>query len=154
MNQKYIAMNKEGKREIIEVVIAWLAIIGAIWFMFCFSACSSTREIEKVYVHDTLRTTNVRVDSVDRWHTHYEYLLGDTCFIRDTFFVTRWRVETKTDTLIDHITDTKTDTRIEERKVYVWWPCLVCLGLLLIGLLLFVGWRLWEFSDRRDSLEE
>lgn len=108
-----------------------------IYFIFlllvsiCVCSCKSTQNIDKVYVHDTITTTKIVHDSVDRWRTHYEYLKGDTMYYIDTIYYARWK--TKTDTLIDvvHDIEIKTEEKIVERVKYVWWPA-IAIGFLSI----------------------
>lgn len=62
-----------------------LAIIAA-----CFVSCRSVRTIsvdKPIYIHDTLHTESVRVDSVEvtKWHT--EYMQGDTVRLIDSVYI-------------------------------------------------------------------
>lgn len=56
----------------------------------CFASCRSVRTIavdKPVYIHDTLHTESVRVDSVEvtKWHT--EYMQGDTVRLIDSVYI-------------------------------------------------------------------
>lgn len=56
----------------------------------CFASCRSVRTItvdKPIYIHDTLHTESVRVDSVEvtKWHT--EYMQGDTVRLVDSVFI-------------------------------------------------------------------
>lgn len=100
--------------------------------MAVLAGCRSTHDIERVYVHDTLYATLVQYDSVDRWHTHYEYLKGDTILIRDSFYLYKWKVQHDT---LNHVDIEYKDVEKEvlvEKKRYVWWPgavvALLCMG--------------------------
>ena len=56
----------------------------------CSASCRSVRTIaidKPVYIHDTLHTESVRVDSVavTKWHT--EYMQGDTVRLIDSIYI-------------------------------------------------------------------
>lgn len=56
----------------------------------CFASCRSVRAItadKPIYIHDTLHTESVRVDSVEitKWHT--EYMHGDTVRLIDSVYI-------------------------------------------------------------------
>ena len=62
-----------------------IAIIAA-----CSASCRSVRTIaveKPIYIHDTLHTESVRVDSVEvtKWHT--EYMQGDTVRLIDSVYI-------------------------------------------------------------------
>lgn len=62
-----------------------IAIIAA-----CLASCRSVRTIaveKPIYIHDTLHTESVRVDSVEvtKWHT--EYMQGDTVRLVDSVYI-------------------------------------------------------------------
>lgn len=97
--------------------------------------CSSTKEVEHVYHHDTVYHNSVVHDSVDRWHTHYEYLRGDTLHMIDTFYRDRWHVahDTAYKTVVD--VQTREVEKVIEKKV--WWPLWVAIGL-IVGFVAFV----------------
>lgn len=62
-----------------------IAIIAA-----CLASCRSVRTIavdKPIYIHDTLHTERVRVDSVEvtKWHT--EYMQGDTVRLVDSVYI-------------------------------------------------------------------
>ena len=97
--------------------------------------CSSTKEVEHVYHHDTVYSNSVVHDSVDRWHTHYEYLRGDTLHVIDTFYRDRWHIahDTAYKTVVD--VQTRDVEKIVEKKV--WWPLWVAIGL-VVGFVVFV----------------
>lgn len=62
-----------------------IAIIAA-----CSASCRSVRTIavdKPIYIHDTLHTESVRVDSVEvtKWHT--EYMQGDTLRLVDSIYI-------------------------------------------------------------------
>ena len=99
--------------------------------------CSSTKEVEHVYHHDTVYSNSVVHDSVDRWHTHYEYLRGDTLHVIDTFWRDRWHVAH--DTAYKTVVDVQTNEveKIVEKKVPVWWPLWVAIGL-VVGFVAFI----------------
>lgn len=94
--------------------------------------CSSTKEVEHVYHHDTVYSNSVVHDSVDRWHTHYEYLRGDTLHVIDTFWHDRWHVahDTAYKTVVD-VQNVEVE-KIVEKKVYVLWPLWVTLGIVAV----------------------
>ena len=65
--------------------ILLIAIIAA-----CSVSCRSVRTFtvdKPIYIHDTLHTESVRVDSVEvtKWHT--EYMQGDTVRLVDSVFI-------------------------------------------------------------------
>lgn len=94
--------------------------------------CSSTKEVEHIYHHDTVYSNSVVHDSVDRWHTHYEYLRGDTLHMIDTFYRDRWHVahDTAYKTVVD--VQTRDVEKVVEKKVYIWWPLWVALGIVAV----------------------
>lgn len=62
-----------------------IAIIAA-----CSASCRSVRTIaveKPIYIHDTLHTESVRVDSVEvtKWHT--EFMKGDTVRLIDSVYI-------------------------------------------------------------------
>lgn len=103
--------------------------------------CASTDHIRETtkMVHDTVYSNSVVHDSVDRWHTHYEYLRGDTLHVIDTFYRDRWHIahDTAYKTVVD-VQNVEVE-KIVEKKVYVWWPCWVVLvGLGLVSLYVYM----------------
>ena len=100
------------------------------------SSCHQPKEVVRIdYQHDTITKIERLVDSVDRWHTHYEYLQGDTIRLVDTFYLAKWH--THTDTL--HVTDTRykeIDKPVEVVKYRV--PLWCWLSLLAILAVIFV----------------
>lgn len=79
------------------------------FFFICIvlSVCllSGCRHVEYVAVPEVryVHSTDTVHDSIDRWHTHYEYLKGDTLHSIDTFYRDRWHWERSTDTLTEFI---------------------------------------------------
>lgn len=118
---------KKVIKEYWQLVVAVAVICFAIMLMCC--SCSSTKEAEHVYHHDTVYNNSVVHDSVDRWHTHYEFIKGDTLHMIDTFYRDRWHVAH--DTAYKAVVDVQTNEveKVVEKKVYVWWPCWVVLGI-------------------------
>ena len=94
--------------------------------------CSSTKEVEHIYHHDTVYSNSVVHDSVDRWHTHYEFVKGDTLHVIDTFFRDRWHVahDTAYKTVVD-VQNVEVE-KVIEKKVYVLWPLWVALGIVAV----------------------
>lgn len=96
--------------------------------------CASTDHIRETtkMVHDTVYSNSVVHDSVDRWHTHYEYLRGDTLHVIDTFYRDRWHVahDTAYKTVVD--VQTRDVEKVVEKKVYVWWPLWVAIGIVAV----------------------
>lgn len=105
------------------------------------------------YVHDTTKTTEVRVDSVDR-------LVEITVYVDSNGVVHEKEVERLTRYIYDlkdaynsyeHVLneriaelkselESKEETKIVEKKVYVWWPLWVAVGLIVaavVGVLVF-----------------
>lgn len=73
-------------------------------FLSCVLLCAGCRHVQYVAVpsvHTEYRDSIVH-DSVDRWHTHYEFLRGDTLHLIDTFYRDRL--------LTIHVTDSIHDT--------------------------------------------
>ena len=73
-------------------------------FLSCVLLCAGCRHVQYVAVpsvHTEYRDSIVH-DSVDRWHTHYEFLRGDTLHLIDTFYRDRL--------LTIHVTDSIRDT--------------------------------------------
>lgn len=124
---------KRAIKEYWQLAVALLVIVITIFVMCC--SCSTPREIEHVYHHDTVYSNSVVHDSVDRWHTHYEYLRGDTLHMIDTFYRDRWHIahDTAYKTVVD--VQTREVEKVVEKKVYVWWPCWVVLGIAVLSLI-------------------
>lgn len=109
------------------------------------TSCKTADPITKTeIVHDTTYIVDHRVDSVDRWHTHYEVIEGATKYVYDTFYYDRWH--TKTDTII------KDNVVYQDREVvkvqyktpfYVWPIAGVGLLVIIIGIFFLVRyfWR-------------
>ena len=135
-------------KEYWQLAVALLVIVITILVMCC--SCSTPREIEHVYHHDTVYSNSVVHDSVDRWHTHYEFVKGDTLHMIDTFYRDRWHVahDTAYKTVVDM--QTQEVEKVVEKKVYVWWPCWVVLGIAaLLGL-----WWLVEHGFNKLARKE
>lgn len=94
--------------------------------------CSSTKDVEHIYHHDTVYSNSVVHDSVDRWHTHYEFVKGDTLHMIDTFWRDRWHVahDTAYKTVVD--VQTQEVVKVEVQKKYIWWPLWVALGIVAV----------------------
>jgi len=118
-------------KEYWQLAVALLVIVITILVMCC--SCSTPREIEHVYHHDTVYSNSVVHDSVDRWHTHYELVKGDTLHMIDTFYRDRWHIahDTAYKTVVD--VQTRDVEKVVEKKVYVWWPSLIIIVLCVAG---------------------
>ena len=129
-------------KEYWQLAVAVIVIAVAILVMCC--SCTSTKEVEHIYHHDTVYQNSVVHDSVDRWHTHYEFIKGDTLHMIDTFYRDRWHVahDTAYKTVVD--VQTRDVEKVVEKKVYVWWPLWVVLGLFVAGVV-------WWLIDRRKN---
>ena len=126
--------------------------------LFPLLSCKGTQKIEYVtkteyvhdtatkleYIHDTTKTTEVRVDSVDR-------LVEITVYVDSNGVVHEREVERLTRYIYDlkdaynsyeHVLqeriaelkqelESKEETKIVEKKVYVWWPLWVAIGLIV-----------------------
>lgn len=112
--------------------------------------CASTKEVEHVYHHDTVYSNSVVHDSVDRWHTHYEYLRGDTLHMIDTFYRDRWHIahDTAYKTVVD--VQTQEVVKIEVQKKYIWWPLWVALGIVAV----IVGGCFWLNHELNKMAKE
>ena len=112
--------------------------------------CSSTKEVEHVYHHDTVYSNSVVHDSVDRWHTHYEFVKGDTLHMIDTFWRDRWHVahDTAYKTVVD--VQTRDVEKIVEKKVYVLWPLWVAIGIVAV----IVGGCFWLNHELNKMAKE
>ena len=144
---------KKFLKEYWELLMALIVIVGTIMFMCC--GCKGTKEVEHVYHHDTVYSNSVVHDSVDRWHTHYEFIKGDTLHMIDTFYRDRWHIahDTAYKTVVD--VQTRDVEKVVEKKVYVWWPLWVALGL-AGGLALVLAWWHWwcNKQDAKESAED
>ena len=87
-------MKRRGKRYRTERLqtIAGYALIALLLAMLVVltASCRSVRTItvdKPIYIHDTLHTESVRVDSVEvtKWHT--EYMQGDTVRLIDSVYI-------------------------------------------------------------------
>ena len=96
----------------------WLVALAVL----VLAGCKGTTRIEKEYIHDTTRVVDVRVDSVDRWHAHYEYLKGETVMVLDTFYyaVHHYHHDTVQKKTVEY--RDRDVERIKEKKMYVWKP--------------------------------
>lgn len=141
---------KKAIKEYWQLAVALLVIAVAILFMCC--SCSSTKEVEHIYHHDTVYNNSVVHDSVDRWHTHYEYLRGDTLHMIDTFYRDRWHIahDTAYKTVVD--VQTRVVEKIVEKKVYVWWPLWVALSIVAVIVLLCVS--LHQYLNKLEKREQ
>lgn len=131
-------------KEYWQLAVALLVIAFAILVMCCgCKAPDHIRESTKM-VHDTVYCNSVVHDSVDRWHTHYEFIKGDTLHMIDTFYRDRWHVahDTAYKTVVD--VQTRDVEKVVKKKVYVWWPCWVVLGLVMAGVV-------WWLIERRKN---
>lgn len=99
------------------------------------AGCKTQKSVSIEYRHDTAYMTQYKVDSVDRWHTHYEYVKGDTISIIDSIYI--YRYLRTTDTAYKYKTITKTDTKevVKVENVYVWKPFFVVFMLFLLVVL-------------------
>lgn len=71
----------------------------------CVLLCAGCRHVQYVAV-PSVRTEyrdSLVHDSVDRWHTHYEFLRGDTLHLVDTFYRDRLLTIRVTDSLHDTV---------------------------------------------------
>lgn len=126
---------KKFIKEYWELLLTLIVVVGTIMFMCC--GCRGAKEVEHIYHHDTVYSNSVVHDSVDRWHTHYEYLRGDTLHMIDTFYRDRWHIAHDTAYKTEVEVQTKEVEKVVEKKVYVWWPCWIVFG---IGAFLGLWW--------------
>lgn len=73
--------------------------------LFLLCLCAGCRHVQYVAVpsvHTQYRDSIVH-DSVDRWHTHYEFLRGDTLLLVDTFYRDRLLTIRVTDSIHDTV---------------------------------------------------
>lgn len=132
---------KEETKDKLMAAFAWFAVLLAIVAMCLpLGGCSAPREIEKVYITDTLYQNKVVHDSVDRWHTHYEVIEGSTKYVYDTFYTDRWHLNTDTVYKTNVVTETATKVVEVEKKVYVWWPCIVVI-VIIIGSIIYIWYK-------------
>lgn len=87
-------MKRRGKRyrtERLQTIAGYALIALLLAMLVAFTAsCRSVRTIavdKPIYIHDTLHTESVRVDSVEvtKWHT--EYMQGDTVRLIDSVYI-------------------------------------------------------------------
>lgn len=105
-----------------------------------------------VPVHDTVYRNLVQHDSIytDRWHTHYEYLKGDTLHLIDTFYTDRWRSKEVHDTAyVSHDVPVPYEVKVEVEKKLNWWQRMTMwLGTIAIVAGVAIGaykiYRLWR----------
>lgn len=101
-----------------------------------------------VPVHDTVYQNTVQHDSIftDRWHTHYEYIKGDTLLLIDTFYTDRWRSKEVHDTTyISNDVPVPYEVKVEVEKKLNWWQKLTMwLGsIAIVGGVAIGGYKLW-----------
>lgn len=121
--------------------------------LLLLTSCGSQREIEHVWHHDTVYSNSVVHDSVDRWHTHYEYLRGDTLHVVDTFWRDRWHVahDTAYKTVVD--VQEREVEKVVEKRVTVWWPVWVAIGL-VVGFVAFILIGFEVMCNKMEKKEE
>ena len=130
-------------KEYWKLAVAFLVIAFAILVMCC--GCKTPdhlRESTKMVQRDTVYCNSVVHDSVDRWHTHYEFIKGDTLHMIDTFYRDRWHVAHDTAYKTVEDVQTRDVEKVVEKKVYVWWPCWVVLGIAVVLALCVIFLRL------------
>lgn len=115
--------------------------------------CANTghlRESTKMVQIDTVYNNSVVHDSVDRWHTHYEFVKGDTLHMIDTFYRDRWHVahDTAYKTVVD--VQTVEVEKVVEKKVYVLWPLWVAIGIVAV----IVGGCFWLNHELNKMAKE
>ena len=151
---------KKFIKEYWELLLALIVFVGIIMFMCC--GCRGVEKIEYVtkteyvhdtmteYVHDTTKTTEIRIDSVDRLvektiyidsngvvhEKEVEKLTKYICDLKDAYSSYEHVMQERIDKLKEEL-EQKKETKIVEKKVYVWWPCWVVLG---IGVFLGLWW--------------
>ncbi len=101
-----------------------------------------------VPVHDTVYQNTVQHDSIftDRWHTHYEYIKGDTLHLIDTFYTDRWRSKEVHDTTyISNDVPVPYEVKVDVEKKLNWWQKLTMwLGsIAIVGGIAIGGYKLW-----------
>lgn len=82
----------------IALQVALAAIVVALFLVFF--GCSSQQVLPVPHPRDSVRIeVRERVDSVyvDRWHV--EHTKGDTIYVHDSIYVTKWRYINKADTI-------------------------------------------------------
>ena len=102
-----------------------------------------------VPVYDTVYQNSVQHDSIyiDRWHTHYEYLNGDTVHLVDTFYTDRWRSKWVHDTTyISQDVPVPYKVEVEVEKKLNWWQKFTMwLGTIdIVGGITIGGYKLWR----------
>lgn len=117
----------------------------------CVLLCAGCRHVQYVAV-PSVRTEyrdSVVHDSVDRWHTHYEFLRGDTLHLVDTFYRDRLLTIRVTDSIRDTVPVIDTAAlsslrqqlavaKSDSRRLTLW---IVILAALLVA---FVAYRLYR----------
>lgn len=148
--------------------------IAIVTFICClmFSGCSSANhlsettrivQVDTVYVssmvHDTLKTVIIVHDSVDRVVERTVYVDSNgivhekeverlTQIIdrnAEQYKMTNQILKEKIAQLKEQLENNK-ETIVQEKKVYVWWPCLILVGLILAG----CAW--WLIKHRFNKL--
>jgi hypothetical protein len=138
------------RKNVLHVGCAYGAIILILVALALLSSCSGTKEVEHVYHHDTVYSNSVVHDSVDRWHTHYEFVKGDTLHVIDTFWRDRWHVahDTAYKTVVE--VQEKVVEKVAEKKSSKLWPVwlgvggtvlLMWLGVLILGCRSTRNWK-------------
>ena len=152
---------KKFIKEYWELLLTLIVIVGTIMFMCCSCKASdhlreSTQMVQKdtVYLstvtHDTIKTVEVVRDSVDRVVEITTYIDSNgVIHEKEIERLTRYInhnaevYESTTRLLQERIAKLKEQLRekeeikVVEKKVYVWWPCWVVLG---IGAFLGLWW--------------
>lgn len=131
------------------VTMTFLTIVGVVLLAYIASSCSGQKRLTQVeYIHDTTIKTTIAYDSIDRWHTHYEYVSGDTIRCVDTFYCDRWHQLRDTTKMVEvQYRDVEREVAVE--KELTWWQQCKMKGfwLLLAGIVVYVLWRTrkkWE----------
>lgn len=147
---------KDIVKEYWQLAAAIFFIVLAILVMCC--SCSSVKQTEyvtkteyvhdttKEYVHDTVMTTVVKTDSVDRLvektvyidsngNLHEKEIEKLTHYIYDSqekYQAVNKMLEQRISELNEQL-EQKKEARVVEKKVYVWWPLWVAIGLIVVA---------------------
>lgn len=129
-------------------------ILGLIILLQATTGCSrKTVAPIVVPVHDTVYQKTVQHDStyIDRWHTHYEYIKGDTVHQIDSFYVDKY-IEKKVHDTIRESQEVPVPYEVEkivEKKLNLWQKTVMWLGYLLIFATVGLGlYKVWQWRKR------
>lgn len=127
---------------------AIMLFLGLILLLVTTGCCRKTVAPIVVPDKDTVFKTEIKHDStfIDRWHTHYEYIKGDSVRTIDTFFVKQF-IEKKIHDTTYVSKEVMVPCEVEkpvEKKLNLWQKTTMWLGnILIFATLGIIAYKIW-----------